>query len=863
MTAVAPPPPGEAAQAAAGRDAPISVSRAKLIRNWEGACKRAERYLVALGFDGADAAEIARESTVAAATADSGGDRAANAYAEVLANVRETVQARLPQYRAVVPEGDGFPQWRVNAALADVANGLGERGDASGLRSGPPLSRRSIRANQLRGRSLTRTNPESEASAPENAAPPTTAARERRRHWKRAALRRRILLGALVAVPSVIAARFMIDVLPQQGGNWREILIAIFFGALFGWISIGFWTALAGFAILGSRRDRFAVTRVVTSEPPASDHPRARTAIVMPICEEPVDRVFAGLRATDRSLEQTGRAADFDIFILSDTADADRWIDEEMAWFDWCRSGGLGRVFYRRRRVRIARKSGNVADFCRRWGVNYRYMIVLDADSVMAGEALVRLVDMMEASPNTAVIQTVPVSVGRLSLFGRVQQFANRVYGPMFATGLHFWQLGDGQYWGHNAIIRVAPFMEHCSLPTLPGKPPMGGEILSHDFVEAALLGRAGWDLWLAYDLGGSYEESVASLLEEMKRDRRWCQGNLQHLRLVVTRGIAGAHRALFVNGILSYVSALLWFCFLLLSSAEAVWQAIREPEYFPAAHSLFPDWPVWRPDWAIALAVITGAILFLPKILSLVLITLRGQSAGFGGVFRLWSSAILEVLFSAVLAPIRMVFHTRYVLTNLFGYTVTWRSSTREDSETGWAEAVRHHGFDTVVASAWGLAVFWLNPSYFWWLTPIVVGLVLSVPISVFASRVRLGTAARARRLFLIPEETAPPAELADVADRLDAARATPPARTGFARAVVDPFANAIHRALLRGARHTTASVANQRRALAEKAVAHGGADLSATDKRALLFDPAVVTELHRAVWAIDDEDHAARWHR
>jgi membrane glycosyltransferase len=862
MTPIAPPPGEPALAHPAGRDAPIALPREKLFHNWEGARRRAERYLTALGFAGGDAAEIARDATVAAATTNS-HDGAANAYADVLANARVTVQQRRPQYRDADAAGDGFPQWRVNAALADVASGLGERGDASGLRSGPPLSRRSLRANQLRGRSLTRTNPREDTPADDVAAPETAAARATRRRWERAALRRRILLGALVAVPSVVAARFMIDVLPHQGGNWRELVISIFFGALFGWISIGFWTALAGFAILASRRDRFAVTRAsVETEEVASD-PRGRTAIVMPICEEPVDRVFAGLRATDRSLVRTGRSSEFDIFILSDTADADRWVDEEMAWFDWCRGGGLGRVFYRRRRIRVERKSGNVAEFCRRWGVNYRYMIVLDADSVMAGDTLVRLVDMMESLPNTAVIQTVPVSVGRLSLFGRLQQFANRVYGPMFATGLHFWQLGDGQYWGHNAIIRVAPFMEHCSLPTLPGKPPMGGEILSHDFVEAALLGRAGWDLWLAYDLGGSYEESVASLLEEMKRDRRWCQGNLQHLRLVVTRGIAGAHRALFLNGILSYVSALLWFCFLALSSAEAVWQAVRQPEYFPAAHSLFPDWPVWRPDWAIALAVITAAILFLPKILSLVLITLRGESAGFGGVFRLWWSAVLEVLFSAVLAPIRMVFHTRYVLTNLFGYTVTWRSSTREDSETSWTEAVRHHGFDTVVASAWGMAVFWLNPSYFWWLTPIVVGLVLSVPISVLASRVRIGTAARASRLFLIPEETEPPVELADLADQLAGERAQPLHRTGFARAIVDPFANAIHRALLRGNRRTSASIASERRALAEKAVAHGVADLSAADKRALLYDPTTVTELHRAVWAIDDEDHAARWHR
>src|SRR6185369_2030818 len=205
-------------------------------------------------------------------------------------------------------------------------------------------------------------------------------------------------------------------------------------------------------------------------------------------------------------------------------------VREEQAWLDWCRDvDGFGRIFYRRRRVRLRRKSGNVADFCRRWGARYPYMVMLDADSVMNGDTLARLVELMDQHPGVGIIQTVPVAVSRRSLFARVAQFASAAYAPMFSAGLHFWQLGDGQYWGHNAIIRTAPFMKHCALARLPGKPPLGGEILSHDFVEAALMGRAGWTTWLAYDLGGSWEEVPSTLLEEMNRDRRWCQGNLQH----------------------------------------------------------------------------------------------------------------------------------------------------------------------------------------------------------------------------------------------------------------------------------------------------------------------------------------------
>jgi membrane glycosyltransferase len=303
----------------------------------------------------------------------------------------------------------------------------------------------------------------------------------------------------------------------------------------------------------------------------------------------------------------------------------------------------------------------------------------------MAGDTIVSLGRAMERTPDAGMIQTAPVAFGRRSLFGRVHQFAMRLYGPMFTAGLHFWQLGDGQYWGHNAVIRIAPFMDHCGLGRLPGKAPLGGEILSHDFVEAALMGRAGWSLWLAYDLGGSWEQIPSSLLEEMKRDRRWCQGNLQHLRLVFTKGLFGAHRALFVNGALSYVSALLWNGFLIASTLEALLIALREPVYFPEGRSLFPEWPVWRADWALALLAVTAIILFVPKLLAVALITMRREAKQYGGLFRLLPSVLVEIALSSLFAPIRMVFHTRFVAMNLLGRTVTWKSGKREDSETSW----------------------------------------------------------------------------------------------------------------------------------------------------------------------------------
>ena len=342
-----------------------------------------------------------------------------------------------------------------------------------------------------------------------------------------------------------------------------------------------------------------------------------------------------------------------------------------------------------------------------------------------------------------------------------------------------------------------------------------------------------------------------------MKRDRRWCQGNLQHLRILPTEGLFGAHRALFINGVLSYVSALLWFCFLTLSTAEAIRNVLVEPDYFPSGPSLFPEWPVWRPNWALALMAVTAMILFLPKILSGILLVARRQAHVYGGGAKLALSVLLEVLLSSLFAPIRMLFHSKFVVQNLLGRTVSWGSQTREDAETGWWEAIRHHGLDTVFATVWGVALFWLNPQYFWWVTPIIGGLILSIPMSVLASRVRLGDRARAWGLFTIPEESAPPTELRDLDHNLsvteqEAAQLPAAEHDGFVRAVVDPYVNALHRALLGKSRSLRATIRTARRALLERALADGPAALSVRERRILLSDPDMVDRLHQRVWEL-----------
>lgn len=685
--------------------------------------------------------------------------------------------------------------------------------------------------------------------------------------WEKVASRRRVLLLCLILIPTFIASGFMARVLPQRGAAVSEFLLVLFFAMLYAWISIGFWAGIAGFFSLLCRYDSFIAAKQ-GEKTAISVSDQARTAILIPVYNETVGRVFAGLYAVYRSLQQAGHLELFDFYILSDSSDPDKWVEEEAAWYELLRVvGERDRIFYRNRRVNVKRKSGNIADFCRRWGYKYRYMIVFDADSIMSGATLFQMVAVMEDRPTIGILQTAPRAINAKTLFARLQQFANHLYGPMFSAGMHFWQLGDAQYWGHNAIIRVEPFMKHCGLSRLSGNPPLGGDILSHDFVEAALMRRAGWGVWLAYDLGGSYEEFPPTLMEELKRDRRWCQGNVQHLRLLFTKGIFPAHRGLFLAGAMAYVSGLLWFLFLALSTAEAIYEALVPPTYFPAGRTLFPDWPVWNPGWAITLGISTAILLFLPKLLSIPIIAFKQRRAAeFGGIFKLFFSTMVEVILSALLAPIRMLFHSKFVFSILIGRQVGWSTQQRKDPGTSWFEALRLHGTGMALGFIWSIAVLLTNPSFLWWLTPILVALIVSVPLSVWSSRSSIGGRFRKLGLLLTPEETTPPREQGWVHSYEQGYRSsTSPLSIrkaqGFVRAVADPRVHCLHLTLLRKKRRYSPAIIRRRQALAEKALSFGPDMLTASEKMQLLNDASVLASLHKAVWAISDETLAKMW--
>jgi len=481
----------------------------------------------------------------------------------------------------------------------------------------------------------------------------------------------------------------------------------------------------------------------------------ARTVLVMPVHNEDCVQVFARLQAIWESVRAAGGSECFDLFILSDSNEMAACAGEQREWRRFHENNPDARIFYRRRQRNTGHKSGNIADFCTNWGAMYAYMVVLDADSLMTGETLIRLTRLMDANPRTALIQVVPLLIGGDSLFARAQQFASWVYGRVYAAGLARLQGPDGNYWGHNAIIRIRPFMDNCGLPILPGPPPLGGEILSHDFVEAALLRRAGWDLWLTTDIGGSYEASPPTLIEFLKRDRRWCQGNLQHITLMFAQGLRLPSRLHFALGAMSYLSSPLWLVLVVLFALNAVaLEKVTAVTYLGRYPML--AWPISHTLAFVSLAAAAMAMLFGPKILALILL-LRDRKAlrEYGGASRAILGVVTESILSTLLAPIFMLSHSWFVFNILLGRTTRWGAQLRGGNGIGLWQSTRAFAPHTVIACAVGLAAWYWTPGDFWWYTPLLVGAALAILLCWATSSTSWGASARRHGLFAIPSET------------------------------------------------------------------------------------------------------------
>lgn len=503
----------------------------------------------------------------------------------------------------------------------------------------------------------------------------------------------------------------------------------VLYAALTGWPTVlGFLARLSGRAL--------QVAAVPSGQ--------SRTALVMPIHQENPRAVFAAVEVMAQAIAASGMP-DVDLFVLSDTHDPGI-AAEEMRAFAALRTR-VPTLRYRRRTSNAGRKVGNLAEFCATWGDRYDYMVVLDADSLMGAGTVATLIGLMDANPGVGMVQTVPYPVGRETLFARVQQFAARLYTPMLVEGLTFWQQGDGNYWGHNAIVRIAPFVAHCGLPVLPGREPFGGEILCHDVVEAGLMRAAGWDVWVLPQVMESYEALPANLIDFASRERRWCQGNLQHARLLDRPGLRPVGRFHLGYGVLHYVSGPLAVLFLALATLDAAMGGGFVPAVLLSGGAVH-----------YALGALVLGLLYAGKLLSLGTALFDDREAqSYGGRIRLIASAVLEQVAALAVSAMLIVFYTRYVAALLLGQTVRWDAQPRDDRGVSWAEGwVRLRGA-SLLGMGWLLLLLQTDSAMLAWCAPLVFGLILALPMAIWSSRTGLGDLARRWGLFLTPEERSP----------------------------------------------------------------------------------------------------------
>ena len=604
-------------------------------------------------------------------------------------------------------------------------------------------------------------------------------------------LRRLLVIGGAIVLTG-FGAREMYRVLAVNGATPLAIFMLALFVALFAWIALSFTSAIAGFiSVLAGGGRRLLAPGAL---------PSSRTALLMPTYNESPIRIMAGLEAIDEELRRLHASDAFDIFILSDTTQPEVWLEEEKAFLDLRdRTGGVNRIFYRHRAKNIARKAGNIAEWVRRFGGAYPQFLILDADSVMRGETLISLVRTMGAHPDIGLIQTLPIITGGFTLFARMQQFAGRVYGPVIAHGIAWWHGSEGNYWGHNALIRTRAFAEQAGLPELHGRKPFGGHIMSHDFIEAALMRRGGWAIHMMPGLEGSYEESPPSLMDMAVRDRRWCQGNLQHIAILPARGLNWVSRMHLLTGIGSYLTAPLWLLFLLSGVLIALQARFIPPDYFPSGgKALFPQWPVIDPIRAMWVFIGTMGLLMVPKLFGVITVMVRGdQRRGCGGFLGLVGSLLLETLIAGLMAPVVMLTQSIDVVAILLGRDSGWNAQRRDDGRIPLRDIVRLYRSHTILGLLLGAGAWAVSLYLALWMLPVVLGLALAVPLAAWTGRRSFGVGLGRIGLLRIPEEVHPPAVL-QRATALYQQAAADPTGDSVATLLHDPAFMAAHRQML-----------------------------------------------------------------
>ncbi|MFN4091702.1 MAG: glucans biosynthesis glucosyltransferase MdoH [Brevundimonas sp.] len=552
--------------------------------------------------------------------------------------------------------------------------------------------------------------------------------------------RRRLILTAATVVTALLAAIAPFILYARHGWDALEVLAFAVFAVLITAIACWFSSAAAGLVVLLSGKEQADLD--FADQPPA---PTTRTALLMPLYNEDAKAAFARLAAIDASLGRLGVSSAFDFFVLSDST-RDEAAMAELSQALSFRPQANSQVYYRRRMDNVERKAGNIADWTTRFGGAYDFMVVLDADSTMAGETVLRLVDAMERNPGVGLIQTAPTIVKASTLFARVSQFSVRLYGRVAAAGLAWWAGSEASYWGHNAILRTRAFADCAGLPMLEGKKPFGGHILSHDVVEAALLRRAGWAVHVTAALDGSCEETPPTITDFIRRDHRWCQGNLQHLSLIGAKGLSPMSRMQLAMGCMAYLSSPLWFASLALGM---IIQLQYPTDWASFAYMLHPEFSPFM-----LASLLSGVLLIGPKIMGAVLVMSRkAERRAFGGGRTVIKGMGMEIFLSALLAPILMVANTKAVVQILSGHDAGWHTQQRDTDGLAWSDAFRAMKWQMITGLGFSVALAF-RPDLISWFAAIVLPLLFAAPIAVWTSRRRTGDAAAARGYMVIPDE-------------------------------------------------------------------------------------------------------------
>jgi membrane glycosyltransferase len=545
---------------------------------------------------------------------------------------------------------------------------------------------------------------------------------------RRASVRRASGARALALASSVLAALSASLVFLIYGAADGLSLLDVLRSGLIllstWWLAWGAATALLG---LTSRQQTVPLRVMGAIE--------GKTVVIVPVYNEDPVVTFARIAAMDGSIRATGTTAQIDFAVLSDTRD-EAIAAQERQWFARliAAQDGTGRMFYRRREKNTGRKAGNIEEFIAGSGGAWDYAVILDADSLMEGATILEMIRRIEADPQLGLLQTLPQVIRARSRFGRAMQFAAGFHSHVFAHGLAALQGQAGPFWGHNAIMRIRAWSESCGLPELSGKAPFGGHILSHDYVEAALLARAGWVVRLDDDLQGSFEEGPENIIDHAKRDRRWCQGNLQHSKVVMAPGLRPWSRFSLILGIFAYIAPLIWLCFIAASVAAAHWPG--QMNYFPEDNWPFPVFPNDETPKAIGLAVGVFGLLVMPKLLIWLDALVTGRARNFGGGFAALRAMLAELALSTLIAPVLLAFQSRSVLQVLFGLDGGWPANNRGDGGLSFAEAWDASRW----ISLWGLAGITVShllaPNLTLWLLPVALPMGLAPVLIWWTSR-------------------------------------------------------------------------------------------------------------------------------